>query len=309
MTYECPEKIYKYLDVEGLIATLEGRTLKFSRPSDFNDPFDIYLQEALGVEDLTFLEGMKEAFYNFITGDDEFVRGASVRGITPEMMKHLRDILKNGPAEKIQKFKVDLLETPINDLYDIERIKRINKEVLDFASNSFLNDGVFCVTTDKNNLLMWAHYAEKHKGAILEFSPDVANDSILLASRPVLYSDKRPLLYRSPEDMIFHGFAMTQEESMSKILDGLVYTKSVEWGYEREYRCYVPKLISKEKPFELLKFGSQELAAVYLGCKMAPKIKSRVIDLAKKINPAIKIYQADVARREYQLHYNEVLSP
>ena len=35
-----PERIYKYISLETAIKILENNSLKFSKPSTFNDPFD-----------------------------------------------------------------------------------------------------------------------------------------------------------------------------------------------------------------------------------------------------------------------------
>jgi len=308
MTYVCPTKIYKYLDVNGLIKTLEGRSLKFSRPSDFNDPFDIYLEEALGSGNLEFLEGIKSAFYNFFMSDfsNESIKRSHYKDTPPDFLINLKGAIRSASPEQQKKLMTDFLNTPIQQMYDLEKIYQSTNEVKNIISKSFLNDGVFCSTVDQNNLLMWAHYAEKHKGAVIELMPDLENDSVLLASKPVLYSNKRPLLYRNPEDMVLHGFTMTAQESIARVLDGLVYTKSLEWAYEKEYRCYIPKLIPENKDFHLINFYPWELVSVYMGCKMESDIKSKVINLVKEINSTAKIYQAETVNREYNLRFKEV---
>ena len=40
-----PQILYKYLDAEGAIKTLENHTLKFSSPLDLNDPFECLFGE------------------------------------------------------------------------------------------------------------------------------------------------------------------------------------------------------------------------------------------------------------------------
>ena len=47
------------------------------------------------------------------------------------------------------------------------------------------------VSRTPSNLLMWAHYAEQHRGGVLGFLPDVARDSMLTQIEPVAYSDRR----------------------------------------------------------------------------------------------------------------------
>lgn len=307
--YECPQEIYKYLSVNGLLKTLERQSIKFSRPSDFNDPLDMYLQETFGMDDTKFLEGFKEAFFQFLINDiDDKIIRSPVETIPLDSLILMRKLIKNAPQKEMQEFKNDLLSTSISDLYNLEGIKNTKKRVLSFISKSFTEDGVFCSTTDYNNMLMWAHYAEKHHGAVIQFTPDISKDSGLLASRKVRYSKARPLLYRSPDDMVTHAFTMTQEESIKKIIDELVYTKSVEWEYEKEYRLHVPKLIPTDQEYKLLEFYPQELTAVYLGCRMSDDVRKKVISTSKVINPLVRIYQAKISPREYSLDFEALQS-
>jgi hypothetical protein len=67
--YSSPPTLYKYVSYYGLEKILENHSLKFSRPSDFNDPLDMFLQEALGMDEADFAEGFKSALFDFIAGD------------------------------------------------------------------------------------------------------------------------------------------------------------------------------------------------------------------------------------------------
>src|ERR1035437_8543636 len=67
--YECPDRIYKYLSFEGLCKTLTNRAFRLSRPSDFNDPLDMYLQAAYGKDRKVFLEDMKNALLSLFENE------------------------------------------------------------------------------------------------------------------------------------------------------------------------------------------------------------------------------------------------
>jgi hypothetical protein len=45
-----PGTIYKYTDRIGVEKILSNRMLRFARPSEMNDPFDIYIEDLLGMD-------------------------------------------------------------------------------------------------------------------------------------------------------------------------------------------------------------------------------------------------------------------
>jgi hypothetical protein len=301
--YECPEKIYKYMPLDGLIKTLDNGTFKLSRPTSFNDPLDMYLQEGLGSSTEEFLESLKQAFHDFISSDVK--HDALQNPKYKNMIVLMNEAMKKAGVEGRKVLRQELISTPVTEIYDVPRLKRLNDQVVTYVNESFKYDAVFCSTVDNSNLLMWAHYADKHKGAVLEFTPNREKDSVFLASRRVAYSDARPLLYRNPQDMIMHGLAMSPEESIKKIVNDLVFVKSSEWAYEQEYRLFVPFLIKEGQDFATLKYHSDELSAIYLGCRMGGDTAAAIYNKVMAINSNAKIYVSSLSPREYKLHFAE----
>jgi hypothetical protein len=80
--------------------------------------------------------------------------------------------------------------------------------------------GVMCLSEFHDDVLMWAHYADAHRGVCLVFDPA---DPFFATAQPVRYQTERPQvnpLVHSPEQM----------------LDAAMFTKSEHWSYEREWR-------------------------------------------------------------------------
>lgn len=82
------------------------------------------------------------------------------------------------------------------------------------------NIGVLCFVERPDNLLMWAHYADAHKGVCLEF--DTSEWLFRLAGK-VSYSQTYPIVD-------------TASQSPSHLADTIFLTKSAEWAYEQEWR-------------------------------------------------------------------------
>jgi Protein of unknown function (DUF2971) len=277
-------KLYKYYGYNGLKKTLENQSVKLSRASDFNDPLDMFLQEVLGIDEANFAEKLKVAFFDFIAGEMDY---ATLRDSpSRDKVVIMNQVLKANPETR-EKMREQIISTPIEEVYNLDEMRRANRDALDVLQAFFRNDGVFCSSIDGNNLLMWAHYAERHRGAVLELTPSVEKDSPLLSSKKITYSDVRPVLYRDPADMIRHGLAMSVSDSAREMYERLIYTKSLEWSYEKECRFHIPGFIPDNKEYAAFTFYPEELTAVYLGCRMKEEHKREVMELARAISPSI----------------------
>jgi hypothetical protein len=227
-------KLCKYLSPEGAKKSLPTRTIKLSKPCTFNDPFDTRLDEIFGRDFKKFAEDLKTEFLDFLIKESDVKSPRS--GEFGTKLELLKEILRNASPEKIEYFRNGANSTAVEQLYDIDAIKKTDEEVLKIFKLELNRYGVFCTTLKPDSLLMWAHYAQSHEGAVLRFAPDLKKDSVLCASEPVRYANDRPLLYRTAADLLRHGITMSSEESAKKLLHNLIFTKSPDWEYEEEFR-------------------------------------------------------------------------
>lgn len=115
--------------------------------------------------------------------------------------------------------------------------------------------GILSMASDPLNELMWSHYADSHKGVVLEIDTthsDFGPQDGFFNFRPVHYASRRPVANLNP--------------SFKEILSWL-HTKSKAWMYEQEYRkatLIIDKLKynGKEGTFKL---SPDAITAVYLG--------------------------------------------
>jgi|GEM_PF-1424784 len=298
--YVCPPQIYKYTPLAGLKATLEHGSFKLSRPSDFNDPIDMYLQETIGQNIEEFLEDLKKEFHDYLVNGikDRPSHNPRYSGI----LNFMHQAIDKAPENKKEEIRKELLNTPIEQMYDFDRLRKTNDEVTAAINTAFSFDAVFCSTTDSNNLLMWAHYADHHRGAVIEYTPNVEKDSVFLASKPVQYSKERPLPYKDATAMVA-GLEKNLSETVQDIIERLIYTKSEEWAYEQEYRLFVASMLRPDQEFAMLKFHPEELTGIYFGCRMDDENIKNIEKIAKRINPTIKLYKSMIAPKAYNIIY------
>jgi hypothetical protein len=104
---------------------------------------------------------------------------------------------------------------------------------IDVFNNMLKNFGILSLAEDAKNILMWSHYAEDHKGICIEFERNEVNglgDSG--KTKKVNYTKNYPSL--SSKTLLSKK---DTESSLMRVL----YTKSESWGYEQEWRMFMPK--------------------------------------------------------------------
>lgn len=179
------------------------------------------------------------------------------------------------------------------------------------------NTWICSLSKIKDSLLMWSHYANKHKGVCVElnmthvikyldgrYGTVVNNVGI-----EVQYKD----IVQKPD--YFKNFQNYHEYQIS--------TKGKDWEYEQEWRLYIinPSPMYMALPYKPKKgvfedwkktrvypvLGGECFEAIYLGAMMSDEDKQSVIHLAKKLNKNIKIYQMTANPDAFKLDVSEVV--
>jgi hypothetical protein len=136
--------------------------------------------------------------------------------------------------------------------------------------------GVISYSEKKNNLLMWAHYADMHRGICLEFSMD--HDKWKGGVHKVGYSKKLPILDFS------NGF---WNNAAMKIL----LTKSIDWKYEKEWRRI------NKKGGQLLPYVGT-LSSLIFGYRTPNQDKELIKSILKN---EVKYYDSKLSESEFKV--------
>ena len=159
-----PKYLFKYgalknkTDLKRLGEVILDNKVYLSSPSSFNDPFDCRPKFNTGSN---LQEKLKTA-------------------------KHIDKLLKKfGMGFKQRKKEV---KKYINGEFT-------DQNFMDGFYNQVKQAGVYSLTEDEDNLLMWSHYANYHKGYCLKFSTNNTND-IFSKSEKVIYQKTYPIVSR-----------------------------------------------------------------------------------------------------------------
>ncbi|WP_333912014.1 DUF2971 domain-containing protein [Vibrio coralliirubri] len=123
-------------------------------------------------------------------------------------------------------------------------LKRVTSELKQFGIVSF--------TEDYSNLLMWSHYADEHRGMVVELSNEVSWLKYKKSERPALcrcfednpfgYLREMPdrVVYRSNRPNFEFAIDVVNDLGDSKVFDSYFFSKGDSWIYEKEHRSVLP---------------------------------------------------------------------
>jgi len=178
----------------------------------------------------------------------------------------------DAPRRDLSKF------TQLDDFdpkYCNDQISRIIVDTLDKQI------GFLCLTENSNSLLMWAHYADEYKGAIIEFEED---HDFFKNKIVVDYHVERPKLS-----------AIYYIEASEPIPIAELCTKSEQWSYENEVRIVCSlnncKKVGKVDDYDIFvqDIPLTAIKKVFLGERMPVKEQREVFEILKYTNISISL--------------------
>lgn len=288
--------LYKYKEINDRTKSIiTDSQLYFSSPAQFNDPFDCKAPLSY--------EGNQEDGINFFIRHLEESHGLKLGReqldrLTPSDKKHIKECLKKqykmiNEAVNTEKLSDDefnqRIELQIEQKFWEKLTETEFEEDIEWRV-SMTREGfrIFCLSEKKDDILMWSHYANGHRGICLEFQ--VTKDPIFRGLQPVKYTKQYPNINR---------WTSTDEQRM----EGQVLTKSHQWSYEKEWR--IIKLV-KTKTEHKYDFPENLLTGVIFGCQVDKAKKEEVIGWAMNRKNPIKFYQAKKKKREFGLDIDPV---
>lgn len=224
-------RFYKYLDMNGARATLTNATIKFSIPSEFNDPFDLNVRNFPGFDIEEQLNDGRAAAIDFLRNDPQ---GYAIWcGIDPEAAITSSNMLSKMSQTQLE----EVYHAADTELMYMRENLRYEHEAL---LKRYETSAIFCASLINDSILMWGHYAGKHTGVVLGFEPNLNNDSILTILEPVIYVS-------NPPEIMPKGISRLSQEDFLKVASQLYRCKHQSWKYENEVRLYIPSEI--EPPY------------------------------------------------------------
>ena len=176
-----------------------------------------------------------------------------------------------------------------NNKYNNNEIEQIiNKPnlVKKLANEAFIDNlsgfRVCCFSQICDNILMWSHYADMHKGVCVKF--DRKKDGLFDSATTIYYKDNVPE----------YNFICGKNEDLHRA----IYTKSIDWEYEKEIRIIKN---TKQGIANKVSFKKKALSEVILGCRFPDHKKLAIQAIIKKYGYHAILSQMDTSNKEYKL--------
>ena len=284
-----PKFLYKYRPANDFsLDNLKNDTVWLNKPSEYNDPFEF----------VEFLDFKKLERVTANTMKEEIIKEFTDVSLVPqEVIDEART--SEDPLVVIGKhhFKSMGLDVDqINSLF--EGIDGIIKKHLVGANREKINKmqnamKVCSFCEDHTQLLMWSHYANNHRGFCVEYNISLwkANDIRKRLIHPVIYQ-------KDFYDVTEHLLSQVQKGTFNNlypIISGS--TKSKEWEYEKEWRFIFQ--IGDSFPTQNYPMTCQ--SKVFLGHRINPENKNKILEIAKEIN--LPVYQSYASKEKYELEF------
>jgi hypothetical protein len=146
--------------------------------------------------------------------------------------------------------------------------------------------GVFCMTANKESILMWSHYAANHSGFLLEFSTE--GSEFFWRAMEVDYKPSRLCL-----NLVEKPAPNMYTESLRR--------KADVWGYEQEWR-----IIDAVNGPGIQRFPPEALTSAHLGCRITPENRNKIMNWCRPSDPRPSVYWAEEKSREFGLDFKRI---
>jgi hypothetical protein len=160
-----------------------------------------------------------------------------------------------------------------------------------------------------NSPLLWAHYADCHRGVAFEFDAcdtgGIAEGISFVAAKPVKYRKWIPRSY-SQKDFIENTLGLTALPDSARTFLPLVLTKSLEWSYEKEWRILRVADEDAQSLFADIAFSPCSLARIFLGCRISTRDRRAIERLATGDFKDVEIHQARQSRTRFALEFDRI---
>jgi len=166
--------------------------------------------------------------------------------------------------------------------------------------------GILSLTKKNNNALMWAHYADSHRGFVIGFDSNSpffqpGNGKARDGLKEVKYAADRGVVPRT-------GLASLSDDELGEANDLFFFTKSDSWSYEEEVRILaMPQKASRtikvagDCDICLFEFPPECVKEVILGYQMPADKKQAIVDLVQRKYPHAALFQAMLNEDSYDL--------
>lgn len=263
-----PEILYKFRDWEDKYhkRILTHNEMYFSSCANFNDPFDSYVPIRLD------------------QGTPKQIKACAMRVVN-------RD---NPTSSKKEKRKIVSNLMKKGDYKNPENVKRY----IEYQRNVFRKHGIFSASILFDNILLWSHYSNNHKGFCIGLDyPGLEKifEDHYFKTEELIWGIYKVEYYENIPNLMEYDLSVANAATKPLLI------KSRVWEYEKEYRIILGNINNKA-----ISFDDNVLNKVILGCKMEAKHKEEIKEILKSKSPRPELFEAKMKEEDFGLDFVEV---
>lgn len=284
-----PPILYKYTTTSTALLVLGNGTLRFCSPTTYNDPFDTQWDLFWQISTPEAMMAERDAIRKAITDPTDWPTCGQSQHLDVVREYHIR---VSGAIDHQAE-----LACCIEKCCDDGGCDKVNFENQQYLISTLR---ILCLSDRCDDILMWSHYADEHKGVTLGFNTNALRLCGDKQIRPVQYQQCLPHVFSDLTGWIrnrVYGLRTAPEA-----IDWHIYThtKHAQWAYEHEWRSAWCDKESKSDFYDY-KFPPDSLDEIIIGCNCDPGFEASVVCLAKQRYPNARIYRMSRHRHEFAL--------
>lgn len=243
----------------------------FASPRRFNDPFDCRV--------MTVVEGSKEQMKQYFDG--------LIKKYSPDINREQR---KKEVRERVRNH--------VKTRNDPEKREKYEDSLREHTFNYF---GIFSMSACNDNILLWSHYSDSHKGICVGIDTTILHKYIM-KNRVLLTKQRLVSLFQVKYQEEYPDISIIKRTTSDPdMLNDSLKIKSTDWKYEQEYRLVLTN--GTDYP---LKIPQEATTSVYLGLFISREHREQILEELRKRQTKPMVYQATRKRKAFGLEFSEV---
>jgi hypothetical protein len=233
----------------------------FAKPETLNDPYDCYPFFNYNYD----LATVKKIFEEWNSDETELILKQFPNCKTKDDIYQL--------LERIMESEKTSSDTKKHPIWALQAM------LIKLVRVKIANTGILCFTENPKDILMWAHYANNHRGICLDIT--IPEDTHSL--KKLRYTVEQP----------YFAIHEAMNERHGKLME-LFYTKSIHWQHEKEWRMVAREgNIAREIP-------GASIAHIIYGINTSEETKDKISEVIGSNIPSNELKM----KRDYLLDYS-----
>lgn len=150
--------------------------------------------------------------------------------------------------------------------------------------------GICSFSEISNDILMWSHYADSHKGFCIELNRSPEN----------MLAHARPIDYPEDDEFPYINYWLGPNEQVLDEVVKIIVTKSKHWNYEKEWRLINrPKVINELYKGHLVNYPDEMISGIIFGARMNSKERNSIRNILA--GKPISYYEVIPVKNKFRL--------